>query len=214
MLQVMDKYLKDLISEGEHQQLDFKFCISDSRKIAKTLSAFANTDGGKLLIGIRDNGSIAGIRSEEEYYMIETAANYFCRPEVPVTVIQHHDEGKTILEVEILRGNKRPYMAKGDDGKWRAYFRKQDQNILANKVILSVWKKQKNDKGVYLSFGKAENILMEYLKNNESITLSRFKKITNIPSRKAERIIVDLILCGILSLTISGKGYNYELKGK
>jgi len=53
----MERYLKDLISGGEGQQLDFKYCISDSRKIARTLSAFANSGGGKLLIGVRDNGS-------------------------------------------------------------------------------------------------------------------------------------------------------------
>lgn len=62
----MDHYLKKLIARGENQQLDFKYCISDSRKIARTLSAFSNTDGGRLLIGVRDNGSIAGIRSDEE----------------------------------------------------------------------------------------------------------------------------------------------------
>ena len=35
------------VHEGEHQQQDFKFEISDARKIAKTLSAFSNTDGGR-----------------------------------------------------------------------------------------------------------------------------------------------------------------------
>ena len=63
-------YIHTLIAEGEHQQQDFKFEISDARKIAKTLSAFANTDGGRLLIGVKDNGRIAGVRSEEEKYMI------------------------------------------------------------------------------------------------------------------------------------------------
>ena len=63
-------YIHALIAEGEHQQQDFKFEISDARKIAKTLSAFANTDGGRLLIGVKDNGKIAGVRSEEEKYMI------------------------------------------------------------------------------------------------------------------------------------------------
>ena len=48
-------YIHALIAEGEHQQQDFKFEISDARKIAKTLSAFANTDGGRLLIGVKDN---------------------------------------------------------------------------------------------------------------------------------------------------------------
>ena len=63
--------LQLLIDQGEHQQQDFKFEVSDSKKIARTLSAFANTDGGRLLIGVKDNGHISGIKSEEEYYMID-----------------------------------------------------------------------------------------------------------------------------------------------
>ena len=78
----MDNYLRKLIAEGENQHLDFKYCVSDSRKIARTLTAFANTDGGRLLIGVRDNGSIAGIKSDEEIYMVDTAAHLFCRPEI------------------------------------------------------------------------------------------------------------------------------------
>ena len=46
-------YLQQLIAEGEHQQQDFKFEISDARKIARSLSAFSNTDGGRLLIGVK-----------------------------------------------------------------------------------------------------------------------------------------------------------------
>ena len=76
------QYIHALIAEGEHQQQDFKFEISDARKIAKTLSAFSNTDGGRLLIGVKDNGKIAGVRSDEEQYMIEAAARLYCRPEV------------------------------------------------------------------------------------------------------------------------------------
>ena len=75
--------IEALIEQGEHQQLDFKFEVSDSKKIARTLSAFANTDGGRLLIGVKDNGAISGVRSEEEYYMIEAASKMYTHPEVP-----------------------------------------------------------------------------------------------------------------------------------
>src|SRR5664280_1035943 len=81
-------YIKKLITEGEHQQLDFKFEISDSRKIAKTLVAFANTDGGKLLIGVKDNGNIAGVRTEEEFYMVEAAASMYCKPKVAFEILK------------------------------------------------------------------------------------------------------------------------------
>ena len=65
------QYIRQLVSEGEHCHQDFKFEISDARKIARSLSAFANTEGGRLLVGVKDNGKIAGIRSEEEIYMID-----------------------------------------------------------------------------------------------------------------------------------------------
>lgn len=76
------QYIQQLVSEGEHCHQDFKFEISDARKIARSLSAFANTEGGRLLVGVKDNGKIAGIRSEEEIYMIEAAATLYCRPAV------------------------------------------------------------------------------------------------------------------------------------
>ena len=56
-------YLDRIIAEGEHERQDFKYSISDARKIARTLSAFANHSGGRLLVGVRDNGSIAGVRN-------------------------------------------------------------------------------------------------------------------------------------------------------
>ena len=94
----MSKYIQSLIDQGENQVLDFKFEISDARKIARTLVAFSNTDGGKLLIGVKDNGKIAGIRSEEEYHMIDAAAELYCRPVVPFKVQKNNsgDEATSI----------------------------------------------------------------------------------------------------------------------
>ena len=74
--------------------MDFKFEISDAAKIARSLVAFANTEGGKLLIGVKDNGAIAGVRSEEEFYMLQNAAHRFCQPEVHFTSKEWVLEGK------------------------------------------------------------------------------------------------------------------------
>jgi len=207
----MDRYLKKLIAEGENQKLDFKYCVSDSRKIARTLAAFSNTDGGKLLIGVRDNGSIAGIRSDEEYYMVDTASHLFCRPEITFTIKQHITGGKTILEVEVIKGSKRPYQAKDENGKWLSYFRHHDQNLVANKVLLQVWRKMEKGSGVLVKFSKAENSLLDYLGKNGSITLSRFRKIARISSYKAESILANLIIFKVLILNASEKGFFYEL---
>ena len=207
----MAKSLKRLIKEGENVHLDFKFCISDSKKIARTLSAFANTQGGRLLIGVRDNGSIAGIRTDEEFYMIDTASKIYCKPEIPVEIKQHIIEGKTILEIVVEQGSKKPYRAKNEDGRWIAYYRHHDQNLVANNILMQIWRKEERPSGILIRFGKAENVLMEYLKNNESITFSGFKKIARIPPYRAEKILVNLLICNVLEMEASEKGYRYRI---
>jgi predicted HTH transcriptional regulator len=207
----MQNYLRKLIAEGEGQKLDFKFCISDSRKIARTLAAFANSCGGKILIGVRDNGSIAGIRTDEEIYMVDTAAQLFCRPEVEFRIRQHTAESKTIVEVDVAKGDKRPYQAKDEEGRWIAYFRHNDQNLAVNRVLLQVWRKEEKGKGVLVKFGKVENQLLDYLKQNGSITISRFRKMAGITSHRAESILANLIVMKVLVMKASEKGFTYEL---
>lgn len=207
----MDRHIRELIAEGENQKLDFKYCVSDSRKIARTLSAFANTDGGRLLIGVRDNGSIAGIRSDEEIYMVDTAAHIFCRPVIEYSLRQHVIGGKTILEVEVSKGNEKPYQAMNEEGRWISWIRHLDQNLSANRVLLQIWRKEKKGSGVLVKFGKAENMLMEYLQKNASITLSKFRKISGISAYRAESILANLVIFRVLVMNPSEKGFTYSI---
>lgn len=208
----MSQYIKNLIAQGEHRKQDFKFEISDSRKIAKTLSAFSNTEGGRLLVGVKDNGSIAGVRSEEEYYMIEAAAQMYCKPEVFFTSKQWKVNGKTILEVDIPRDKeKRPVLAQDAAGKWLPYIRVADQNLVANQVLLRVWEKQKKSVGVFIKYSKAEKILLEYLDMYGNISLTKYCKIAGIPHRLAQNILVDFIMLEIIDIVITQKQTYYQI---
>ena len=113
-------YIQRLISQGEHQQLDFKFEISDASKIARTLAAFANTDGGTLLIGVKDNGVIRGIESDEEVYMLELAAHQFCQPEVRFTTKEWEIDDKVILEAIVPYDDNHIHKAPDNEGKYKA----------------------------------------------------------------------------------------------
>jgi len=204
-------YIHNLIRQGEHQQLDFKYEISDARKIARTLVAFSNTDGGKLLIGVKDNGNITGVHSDEEYYMIEAAAQMYCRPEVKFTVKKWTLSGKTILEIDIPKAPKRPYFAMNEDDKWLAYIRKNDQNLLANKILIKVWEKENRKKGSILRYSEKEEILLHYLEQHEYITFLKFCRIARISSKLAEEILSTLICFKIIEMEISEKKTWYKL---
>lgn len=208
----MNKYISNLIKQGEHQQLDFKYEVSDSQKLARTLAAFSNTDGGKLLIGVKDNGIIKGIRSDEELYMIESAAHIFTRPKIQYESKTWNIEGKVILEVSIPKGNKGPYYAKNEEGRWRVYIRVNDENFLANRVLLEVWKRKARKKGTYLKLGPTERKLLGYLKDNEQITLSEFCKLCAVPKRKAEQILINLIAIDAIEMNFTTANVYYQFK--
>lgn len=208
----MVQYIKNLIERGENQQLDFKFEISDAKKIARTFSAFANTDGGKLLVGVKDNGVISGIRTEEENYMVESAAHIFCRPAVKYHTKKWNINGKWILEVTIPRAKKKPAYAKAEDGRWMAYVRVDDQNMLANSVMLNVWKTEGRRKGIYIRYGNREKTVMKVLKENNFISSKDLAEKTGIKKFIVEKILVKLIIVGVVEIIITGQEVEYKLK--
>lgn len=210
----MSLYIRQLIEQGENQHLDFKFEISDSKKIARTLVAFANTEGGKLLIGVKDNGRIAGIRSEEEYYMLEAAAQMYCKPEISFTSQRWDIEGKSILEVTVPKSDKMPHSAPDPHNKWMIYVRVADQNLLANTTLIKYWKRRRNKKGTFITYTESEKILLRYLLQKEYITMSKFQKISGLSRWKAENIIVNLMSIDIIALTLTEKNALYSLKNK
>ena len=160
--------------------------------------AFANTDGGRLLIGVKDNGRIAGVRSEEEYYMVESAAKLYSRPAIDFTTSQHQVDGKTVLEVIVEPSTDKPHFAKDDDGKWWAYFRKDDENRLANKIMIEVWKRQKSKTGILINYSDAEQMLLDYLETNGTISVSKYARIAHLSYQKAEQIIINFRSLNIL----------------
>ena len=141
------------ISLGENTHQDFKFAVTDSKKIAKSLSAFANTDGGSLLIGVKDNGKIAGANIDEEYYMIETAAEIYCSPQVVFShKVWNAGNKKSVLEIIIPKGEKPPYKAKDENSRFLTYIRVDDENVLADRVIASCLERNSSKKNTQIKY--------------------------------------------------------------
>jgi predicted HTH transcriptional regulator len=209
---VKKHYIHKLIEEGEHQQQDFKFAITDAKKIARSLTAFANTDGGRLLIGVKDNGVIAGVRSEEELHMIDAAMQMYTRPKIRCKAKTWIVEGKTVVEVIVEKGNNKPYSAPNENGKWTVYIRQNDNNILANKLLVKSWRKKKSPLGMFIELEREHNILIDYLKEHEHITISKFCRKASINLKHAEDIIVDLLTIDLIDYENVDTKTVYSLK--
>lgn len=193
-----ESYIQDLIKQGENQFQDFKFVINDSKKIARSLVAFANTNGGRLLIGVKDNGNITGVKTEEEFHMIEAAAQLYCKPEIFFKRKDWIVEKKKVLEIIIPESKTKPHLTKTEEDKWLAFIRVNDENMLANVVMMQVWKKKKSIKGVKIQYTEPENFLLSYLNQNDYISLKQFYKQANISRYRAINILSDFIVLDVL----------------
>lgn len=209
-----NKELQLKIAEGEHQQQDFKYAINDSKKIARSLAAFANTDGGSLLLGVKDNGKVVGVASEEEFYMVEAAAQIYCKPAIDFETYEWEEDGKTVLEIKIPKSEQKPHTAPNKEGKPMVYVRVDDQNLLANKILLEYWKAKKKNIDNLFRLNEPEKFILDYLASNVSITLSYFKKHAHISHYRAQKILVSLLCMQIIKIHITEQGVYYTLAKK
>lgn len=207
----MPDKLIHLISQGEGERLDFKQTVNSAQKIAKTICAFANTKGGQLLVGIKDNGSPAKINPEEEQYVLEMAAGLFCKPEITIHFAVEEHLGREIVVATVPQSEEKPHYAKGEDNKWWAYIRVHDQCLLASKVMLDVMKKSTNEEPAEIEYGKPEKTLLEYLEHHKRITLKEFCKAANLSRWRAQRILVNLVQMGVVKVISTEKTDFYSL---
>lgn len=191
--------IKRLILQGENDRVDFKKTISSSSKIAKTLVAFSNAKGGSLLIGVADNGNITGIKEEEEEkYMIVKAAREFCKPIIELTFREVFVADKLVLVADIRESENKPHFALDEQNKWWAYIRIDDKSVLASKVVLEVLKQTSKKDGVLISYSDSEKKLLAFLDANGKITLKQFSKLLRCSHKKAQKILVNLIVTNVI----------------
>jgi predicted HTH transcriptional regulator len=206
--------LKNLISEGEHQKQDFKFRIDDQKKIARTLAAFANTDGGRLLIGVKDNGKITGINPEEEYHMIEGAAELFCKPAVTFTHKIWQEDLKLVLEIGVSANPLRNHTAQDEQGAWKIYIRRDDHTLLANKILLKVWKLEQNGKTRPTTLDSQALSVLQAVDAHPEITLSQLYKITQLPKKTVDHYLALFVYWKNISMHVSSEGVSYTINQK
>ena len=204
-------YINRLIAEGEHEHQDFKFAITDAAKIAHSISAFANNDGGRLLVGVKDNGNIAGIRSEEDIFVIEQAAQMYCKPPQNVEVTAYLCEGGSIvLKAEIAKAARRPVYSKESDGRLRAYYRVKDENIAAHPVMLKSWERMNSEDDVLFSLSETESALLAYLDERLMTSVEDYMREVHISRVVAEDTVIRLVAAGVLEFAYTGSEFKIK----
>jgi len=199
------------ILKGENEQLDFKFSIADGPKIARTISAFANTKGGSILVGVKDNKKIVGIRSEEDLYYTQKITSEFCRPPVSVETILYDLEGKEVLEIVVPSLiDKQLTLAPNENNEFIAYLRYEDSNHPAGAIFERVWRRQQARGIQHIEFHAMHHTLLHFFEQHaEPLSLKEIIQHQTFSRSVVIRVLETLIVTGHVKFFLTREGMKY-----
>ena len=166
------------------------------------------------MIGVKDNGRVAGVRSEEEMYMIEAAAQLYCVPEVAISMASYRVEGHTVLIAEVAESLSKPVMARDENNKPWAYVRVADENILASPTHLYLWQQDRETQSSAITFTERESHVLELLSREEECSLSRICRMTHISRYDAQRLLARFVHWGIVAMRYDGHHFVFRNIGE
>jgi ATP-dependent DNA helicase RecG len=130
---ITQETLLQLITQGESSQVEFKSAAVRAEAVAKEIVAFANYQGGILLIGVEDDGVVSGVSNSNLKQWIANITRHNIIPALNLPTIIVEVQGKKVLAVEIPKGVDKPYQT--IDGK--NWIRVGSTNRIATKEELS-----------------------------------------------------------------------------
>lgn len=103
-----------LIAQGENQSLEFKSAQVQSESLAKEMVAFANSEGGLILLGVEDDGAISGLPVAEKNFeeWVANVARQNVVPGLDASINRVEQDGKAILVIDIPKGSDKPYQTR------------------------------------------------------------------------------------------------------
>lgn len=196
--------LKELVRKGENKFIEFKLKTNHPEKIIREIVAFANSEGGKLIIGIGDDKTIKGLRfPDEDEFILQKAIENHIYPMIDYEISRIKVEGeREVLVYDIKKSPFKPHYVDLDGivENRKAYVRVEDKSVQASREMKEILKGERKAKNIKFHYGDKERTLMKYLAENSSITVDTYANIANIPRKVASRTLIVLVLANVIKV--------------
>ena len=129
----------EIIQQGESKTVEFKEILPEGEKIAKSVIAFANTGGGRIFIGVRDDGTIAGVDSNALMDIQDRVANIIydsVAPNLLPEIYAVRSDNKMLLVIQVAPSNARPHYLRSIGMEKGSYIRLGATNRVADASML------------------------------------------------------------------------------
>ncbi len=202
------KPIIELLSQAEGLRFERKRTVPSAYKIARTLASFANTSGGTLLVGVEDDGKVVGVASElDELLLIEKATEALT---VPPIVIQYKSvlwDGHLVMQIEVAESAEKPHFVIDEHDNRTIYVRQKDKSVPTNRLVFST---DVVDKKLFKE--PYVKKLLQFLRQNDSITALRFSDLVNVSQFRAGKLLHQLAQHGVLIAVDKPRPVRYSLK--
>ncbi len=179
---------------GESKNIEFKVQLpDDSKKYMKTIVAYANTSGGKIIIGVDDvTRNIVGVEPSSVFQIMDKIVNAvsdMCAPQIVPDVTFQTVEGKCIVQIEIYPGQNRPYYIRSMGKENGTYIRVAGTSRPVDEAILKDLEYQGTGKSydeivnVEIDYDEKQalklcNDIRKYIAESKEQPISKVRKIT------------------------------------
>jgi hypothetical protein len=208
--------LRRLVRRGEHQHLEFKRKAHHPDKITRELVAFANAEGGLLLVGVDDDQTIHGVKfPEEDMFALRNYVEQYCQPDLPIHWGRIRvNERRAVLTLHVEVGAEKPYFVRDYDQPERkaAYVRVRDMSVRASREMVSLMRLEQRDRGGALHFGERERLLLQHLEAEPHITLPETQALLSLNKRNTSSMLIRLVRAGLLRIHPTEKGDFFSLR--
>jgi hypothetical protein len=192
--------LQKLITTGETEQVEFKQQLPPLHKLARTLTALANTAGGVLILGVTDVGEVVGVEKTNLIAaQVDQVAKFWCDPPLEILLQSVVLQGREILVVEVPHSPHKPHAVLEDAyGAGQVYLRQSSSTLAASPQMIKLLGHRPTQPPLEPQ-DPLEQALLNYLREHPRITLVQYCRLVNISKRRAQRILVKGMRAGYLN---------------
>ena len=170
----MQELLQEIL-RGESKTLEFKERMPSNLSIVKTVIAFSNTSGGKVILGVSDERNIVGVTEDifELQDKISSLIYESCYPAILPHMYTKNIEGKILLVIDVNKGSLVPYYIKAEGKENGVYIRIGATNRKADRENITELERQRAN----ISFDEEINSDYEFSSLNLEPIKNRLKQV-------------------------------------
>tara|TARA_B110000114_G_C14940869_1_gene336335 strand:+ start:25 stop:648 length:624 start_codon:yes stop_codon:yes gene_type:complete len=202
--------VKQLITRGQDVSLEFTSHIENQLTITRTIVAFANTNGGKVIVGINEKNKVIGVEPAEELKLFKELINNDCAPIVPFESKVIEEGRHLLLEIDVSKSSIK-HKAKGEEGGMQFYHRIKDTTLVGNRVIINLWKLQDDSTSKPIDLDDNLKAIFEFIEEYKPVTVSKIFRFFALNKNDINLYLAQLNYWGYIDCVIVESGMAYTL---